>query len=83
MKLTFEISNFTVMVRNSNLYSGPQYIFPGRRPAVVTELHYRFSYLISKTAGGVDRVLNKPCHFAPITIFYNNLVISIYVLFRL
>ena len=46
MKLTFEISNFTVMVRNSNLYSGPQHIFPGGRPVVVTEVHYRFSYLI-------------------------------------
>jgi hypothetical protein len=83
MKLTSEISNFTVMVINSNFYSGRQYIFLGRRPAVVTEVHYRYAYIISKTAGRVDRVLNKPCHFEPITIFYNNLVFSIYVLSRL
>jgi len=69
MKLSFETSNFTVMVRNSNLHSGPQYIFPGRMPAVVNKMHYRFSYLISKTAGKIDRVLNKSCHFAPIAIF--------------
>ena len=83
MKLTFEISKFAVMVRNSNLYSGPQYILPGRRRDFVTEVLYRFPYFISKTAGRVDRMLNKPCHFASITIFYNNLVISMYVLFRL